>query len=186
MINHSEMGQGALTGLAVLFAEELDIDLSWVRTVFAPVDARYGNGLLGAQLTGGSSSIRGEWERLRRAAANTRARLIVAAAKQWDVKVDECHTKDGRVLHSPSGSSFTYGELAETASQLKASHRAQLKSPAEFRLIGRALPRLDIPAMALGRTRYGIDVAVPGMQVAAVARCRSLAAECDGLTPRPH
>ena len=171
MINHSEMGQGALTGLAVLFAEELDIDLSRVRTVFAPVDARYGNGLWGAQFTGGSSSIRGEWERLRRAAANTRGRLIAAAAKRWDIKVDQCHTKDGRVLHQPSGSSFTYGELAETASQLKAPHHAQLKSPAEFRLIGRALPRLDIPAMALGRTRYGIDVALPGMQVAAVARC---------------
>lgn len=171
MINHSEMGQGALTGLAVLFAEELDIELSRIRTVFAPVDASYGNGMFGGQFTGGSTSIRGEWERLRHIAANARGRLIAAAAKQWDVRVDECRTKDGRVLHAPGTRSLTYGELAKTASQLKAPHRTRLKPPAEFCLIGRPLPRLDIPAMALGRTRYGIDMALPGMQVAAVARC---------------
>ena len=171
MINHSEMGQGALTGLAVLFAEELDIDLSRVRTVFAPADARYANGMWGRQFTGGSTSIRGEWERLRGVAANTRSRLIAAAAKQWNVDANECHTKDGQVLHPPSGRSLSYGELAEAAAQLKAANHTQLKSPDEFRLIGRAVQRLDIPAMVAGRARYGIDVALPGMQVAAVARC---------------
>src|SRR5512139_1650978 len=181
MINHSEMGQGALTGLAVLFAEELDIELSQVRAVFAPADARYANGLWGGQFTGGSSSIRGEWERLRRAAANTRARLVAAAAKRWGVDVGVCQTQGGRVLHAPSSRSVTYGELAEAASQLKAPHDVQLKSPAEFRLIGQALPRLDIPAMALGRTRYGIDVALPGMQVAAVARCPGFGGRARGF-----
>ncbi len=171
MINHSEMGQGALTGLAVLFAEELDLDLLRVRAVFAPVDARYRNGMWGGQFTGGSTSIRGEWERLRRVAANTRARLMAAAAQQWNADVDACRTADGRVVHAPSGRTLTYGELAEAASPLKAAHRAPLKPPAEFRLIGRAVPRLDIPAMALGRTRYGIDVALPGMLVATVVRC---------------
>lgn len=171
MINHSEMGQGALTGLAVLFAEELDIELSRVRTVFAPADARFANGMWGRQFTGGSTSIRGEWERLRGVAANTRSRLIAAAAEQWNVAASECHTKDGQVLHPPSGRSLTYSELAEAAAQLKAAHQTQLKSPDEFRLIGQSVPRLDIPAMVAGRARYGIDVALPGMQVAAVARC---------------
>ncbi len=171
MVNHSEMGQGALSGLAALFAEELDVELAQVRTVFAPVDARYENGLWGGQFTGGSSSIRGEWKRLREVAAKARARLLAAAAGQWGVDVEECRTESGRVAHPPSGRSLAYGELAQAAAKLKDSHRVQCKAPGEFRLIGRELPRLDIPAMALGRTRYGIDVALPGMRVAAVARC---------------
>lgn len=171
MINHVEMGQGSLTGLAVLFAEELDVALDTVRTVFAPVDARYENGLWGGQFTGGSSSIRGEWTRLRKVAATTRARLVAAAAKVWGVAADECRTEGGRVVHSPSGRHLAYGELAEAAARLKSPRTAPLKPASEFHLIGRTLPRLEIPAMVLGRTRYGIDVALPGMAVAVIARC---------------
>jgi len=171
MINHSEMGQGTLTGLAVLFAEELHVELDRVRTVFAPVDARYENGLWGGQFTGGSSSIRGEWTRLRKVAAKTRARLLAAAAQRWGIEAEDCRTEHGQVMHARSGKRLAYGELAEAAAQLKAPRSVPLKAPSEFRLIGRTLPRLDIPAMALGRTRYGIDVALPGMRVAAVARC---------------
>jgi isoquinoline 1-oxidoreductase beta subunit len=171
MINHSEMGQGALSGLAVLFAEELDLDVAQIRTVFAPVDACYKNGLWGGQFTGGSSSIRGEWTRLRRIAAKTRARLVEAAAQRWDVSAGECSTEHGEVSHPQTSRCLTYGELAEAAARLKSAPRTRLKSPSEFRLIGRSLPRLDIPAMAMGRTRYGIDVAAPGMLVATVVRC---------------
>ncbi|MFZ5512609.1 MAG: molybdopterin cofactor-binding domain-containing protein [Pseudomonadota bacterium] len=171
MINHSEMGQGALTGLVVLFAEELDVDPERVRTVFAPADARYEHGLWGGQFTGGSSSIRGEWQRLRGVAAKARACLVAAAAGRWGVAAPECHTEHGRVWHGPSGRSAAYGELAEAAAQLPPPRRAVLKPPDELRLVGRELPRLDIPAMVLGRARYGIDVALPGMRVAAVARC---------------
>jgi aerobic-type carbon monoxide dehydrogenase small subunit (CoxS/CutS family) len=96
MVNHSEMGQGSLTGLVVLFAEELDVNLDHVRTVFAPVDARYVNGLWGRQFTGGSSSIRGEWTHVRQAAARVRACLIAAAAQRWEAAIDECHTAGGR------------------------------------------------------------------------------------------
>ena len=171
MINHSEMGQGALNGLAVLFAEELDLELTQVRTVFAPVDACYANGLWGGQFTGGSSSIRGEWTRLRRVAAEARARLVEAAARRWDVPIDECRTEQGQVLHVPTGRRLAYGELAAAAAHLEPPPGVQLKRPSAFRLIGRSLPRLDIPAMAMGRTRYGIDVTVPGMRVATVVRC---------------
>jgi isoquinoline 1-oxidoreductase beta subunit len=170
MINHAEMGQGSLTGLAALFAEELDLALGQVRTVFAPVAACYENGLWGGQFTGGSSSIRGEWTRLREVAAKTRACLVAAAAQRWGVAAQDCRTGQGSVLHPGSGRRLAYGELAEVAARLAVPRRVALKAPPEFRLIGHEQPRLDIPAMALGRTRYGIDLALPGMRVAAVAR----------------
>src|SRR5512139_2364 len=171
MINRSEMGQGALTGLAVLFGEELDVDLDRVRTVFAPVDARYEHGLWGGQFTGGSSSIRGEWTRLRKAAASVRARLVAAAAQRWHVAADECRTGQGAVEHPPTARRLGYGELAESAAQVLAPCTVPLKAASAFRLIGHPLPRLDIPAMLRGQARYGIDVSVTGMLVATVARC---------------
>jgi isoquinoline 1-oxidoreductase beta subunit len=171
MINHSEMGQGALTGLAAVLAEELDVDLGQLRTVFAPVAACYENGLWGGQFTGGSSSIRGEWARLREAAAKARARLVAAAASRWGVEAQECRTGCGEVLHAQSDRRLTYGALIDAAAQLEPPRMVAQKAPDEFRLIGREIPRLDIPAMVLGRTRYGIDMALPGMVVAAVARC---------------
>jgi isoquinoline 1-oxidoreductase beta subunit len=169
MINRSEMGQGALTGLAVLVAEELDVELDRVRTVFAPVDARYAH-VWGGQFTGGSSSIRGEWTRLRQAAASARARLVAVAAREWQVAADECRTAQGAVNHPPSGRRLGYGELAEGAARVKAPRTVPLKAASAFRLIGQPVPRLDIPAMLRGQARYGIDVSVPGMRVAAVAR----------------
>jgi isoquinoline 1-oxidoreductase beta subunit len=171
MINHSEMGQGALTGLATLFAEELDVALEQVRAVFAPVAACYENGLWGGQFTGGSSSIRGEWTRLREVAAKTRARLVAAAAERWDVKAQDCRTECGSVVYPQTGRRLAYGDLAEAAARLAPPRRTVRKKASEFRLIGHAHPRLDIPAMTLGRTRYGIDLALPGMLVAAVVRC---------------
>lgn len=171
MINHSEMGQGALTGLVALFAEELDIDPHRVRTVFAPANACYRNGLWGTQLTGGSSSIRGEWTRLRECAAKTRLRLLRCAAQRWHVATKECRTESGEVIHESSGRRVAYGDLADGAARLTLSRRVHLKDAADFRVIGQPIPRLDIPSMVLGRTRYGIDIAVAGMLVAAVARC---------------
>jgi isoquinoline 1-oxidoreductase beta subunit len=171
MINHSEMGQGALTGLAVLAAEELDVPLSRLRTVFAPADPRYRNGYWGEQFTGGSSSMRGEWTTLREAAATARARLVDAAARRLDVAVGECRTAQGEVLHAASGRRLGYGELAEEAGGLGAPRSAPVKPREAWRYIGKPLARLDIPAMCLGQTRYGIDAAPAGALVAAVARC---------------
>lgn len=171
MINHSEMGQGALGGLAVVFAEELDVELTQLRTVFAPAAQRYGHGIWGGQFTGGSSSIRGEWKRLREVAASARTVLLQAAAGRWGTSPENCRTRHGRVTLADGGATLAYGELAEDAARLKLPARPALKDPSAFRLIGRPLPRPDIPAMVLGRTRYGIDVALPGMRVAVVARC---------------
>lgn len=171
MVNHSEMGQGGLTALAVLAAEELDAEIGCMRIVFAPADARYENGYFGGeQFTGGSSTVRGEWKRLRSASAEARVRLLRAAARRWGVDAGECRTERGYVEHAASGRRLAYGELSEAAARLAAPRRVPLREPAEFRYIGRPLPRLDIPAMCLGKTCYGIDVAVPGALVAVVAR----------------
>jgi isoquinoline 1-oxidoreductase beta subunit len=170
VVNHSEMGQGALTGLALLVAEELGIAPSALRTEFAPAQARYKNPMWNVQLTGGSSSIRGEWQRLRRAGAEARQKLLAAAAKRWRVKARECRLHDDRIIHEPTGRHFPLGVLAQAAAQERRPGRVTLKPPAAFHFIGRPTPRLDIPDMATGRTVYGIDVEVPGKLVAVVAR----------------
>ncbi|MDW8468569.1 MAG: molybdopterin cofactor-binding domain-containing protein [Burkholderiales bacterium] len=182
MVNYAEMGQGALTGLAVLAAEELEVPLARLRTVFAPPARRYWNAYWGGgQFTGGSSSIRGEWKRLRRAAARARARLVAAAAAHWGVPASECRADGGFVVHAPSGARLGYGELAEAAAAIGSPRAVRLKRAAEWRLIGKPLARLDIPAMCLGATGYGIDVARPGMRVAVVARPPVPGARLEGF-----
>jgi isoquinoline 1-oxidoreductase beta subunit len=171
MINHSEMGQGALSNLAVLVAEELELPPARVRTEFAPADTRYKNPLWGEQFTGGSSSVRGEWQPLRQHAAAAREQLIEAAALRWQVKPDSCRAEDGGVRHVPSGRRLDYGALAAAAARRTPRMHVRLKQPGEFRLIGTPVARLDIPDMVAGRTLYGIDIARPGMRVASVLRC---------------
>lgn len=171
VINHSEMGQGSLTGLCLLVAEELEVDLATLHTEFAPADTRYKNPLWGEQFTGGSSSIRGEWEPLRRSAAEARERLIAAAANHWKVIRGDCRADGGYVVHVPSGRSLPYAELVAEAMQIDPPRRIPLKEPEAFRLIGRPTPRLEIPDMVEAKTVYGIDVARPNMLTATVVRC---------------
>ena len=152
VINHSEMGQGALTSLAVLAAEELEVDLDHIRTEFAPAANKYKNPLWGQQFTGGSSSVRGEWQPLRRHAAAAREVLIAAAMQRWGARRDACRAGHGRVVHTPSGKELRYSALAADAAQLRPPSRLQLKEPGEFRLIGQPIPRLDIPDMVAGCT----------------------------------
>jgi isoquinoline 1-oxidoreductase beta subunit len=170
-INHSEMGQGIATSLATLIAEELEVDLSQVRTVFAPAHKRYVNPLFGTQATGGSTSIRGEWDRLRRTGASARERLIKAAMATWDAKRVECRAERGAVVHVPSGRRRTYAELVEAAKRVPPPRGLKVKSAREFHLIGKPMPRLDIPDMVAGVTEYSIDVTRPGMLVASIERC---------------
>jgi len=171
IVNHSEMGQGALSGLAVLAAEELEVPLERVRTVFAPAAARYWNAYWGGgQFTGGSSSIRGQWKPLRRAAAEARARLLAAAARRWGCAMADCRAEEGWVIQAPSGARLPYGELAAEAAAVAKVRAPELKRPAEWRLVGKPIPRLDVPAMCLGSIAYGIDTALPGMRVAVLER----------------
>ena len=171
MVDRSEMGQGVSTALPMLVAEELDADWSTVRFEYAPAHDAYKNPLNLGQLTGGSTSVMGAWVRLREAGARARAMLLSAAAATWGVPESECITASGEVVHQPSGRRSGYGMLTERAAQLPVPTRVSLKNPAEFRLIGKAVPRLDLTAMVTGRTIYGTDPRPEGVLTAVVARC---------------
>ncbi len=166
----SEMGQGIYTGLALLVAEELDADWNRVRVEAAPVADVYKHPWFGRQATGGSTSIRSEYDRYRRAAAGARMMLIAAAAQRWQVPAATCRTEAGRVLHDASGQSATFGALASAAATMQAPNEITVKSPDQFRLIGRRQQRLDTPVKVTGEAEFGLDVSVPGMLTAVIAR----------------
>lgn len=169
-ICHSELGQGVLTALAMLVAEELAVDLAQVRTEFAPVARDYANPVFGVQVTGGSTAIRGQWEPLRRAGARARTLLVKAAARQWRVRTTACRAQRGTVMHVASGRTLDYAALAAQAAQLEPPKRVPMTPREAWRLLGHAIPRLDIPAMVSGQLIYGIDARVANMWVASIAR----------------
>lgn len=170
VIDRSEMGQGVTTGLAMLAAEELEIDLMRLRTEFAPAHPDYVNPMLGEQVTGGSTSVRAAWKPLREAAAETRERLVATAATAWNVPRRECRAELGAVMHVPTGRRISYGDVAERAAAQPVPSNVRLKRPNAFRLIGTLQPRLDLPEHVSGRAMFGSDVSIPGMLVAVVAR----------------
>ncbi|NIR60571.1 MAG: xanthine dehydrogenase family protein molybdopterin-binding subunit [Gammaproteobacteria bacterium] len=164
IVSESEMGQGVTTGLPMLIAEELEVELDAVRIEQAPVDPRYGS-----QSTGGSTSIRHAWRPLREAGAVAREMLVAAAAATWGVPASECRAVSGAVVHETGGRRLPYGELADTAATLSVPEEVALKAPEEFRLIGRSPARLDGPDKVTGRAEFGIDVELPGMLTATIA-----------------
>jgi isoquinoline 1-oxidoreductase subunit beta len=168
--HRNEMGQDVHTSLALLVAEELNVDVNRVTIQQAPVDPVYVNALLGAQITGGSTAIRDAWMKLREAGATARVQLVGAAASRWKVTAAECVAKDGFVSHS-SGKRASYGELADAAAKLPAPTKVALKSPAEFTQIGKQQHRLDSPAKARGQAIFGLDVVQPGMLYASLEQC---------------
>ncbi|MGH9680342.1 MAG: molybdopterin cofactor-binding domain-containing protein [Candidatus Acidiferrales bacterium] len=170
-IDKSEMGQSILTGLAMIAADELDCDWKKVRTEFAPADKVYINPRFGVQGTGGSSATPTSWGPLRKASATARALLIEAAARKWGVSASECRAENSKVLHTTTKKSLSYGSLVEAAAKLPVPQDAPLKEPTDYNLIGKPLKRLDTPDKVDGRAGYGIDVRLPGMVYAVVARC---------------
>lgn len=168
-LTKSEMGQGVHTALPMMLAEELDADWSSIRIEQAIANPNYGG-----QVTGGSTSVRGSWDELRRAGASAREMLLLAAAERWDAAPDQCATERGHVIHRPTGRRVGYGQLVQRAAELPIPQQPRLKSPDEFRLIGQRLPRLDLPAKVDGSAVFGIDVRVPGMLFAAVQRSPTL------------
>ncbi len=170
VVNHSEMGQGPYTSVPMLVAEELDADWANVRFEAAPVAAVYNHTVYGMQITGGSTSTWTEWERVRKAGAAARAMLISAAAAQWNVEPATCGTEPGHVVHAPSSRRVSYGKVAEKAADLKPPENLALKDPRDFRLVGRPTRRLDTPDKVNGKAVFGLDVQLPGMLVALVAR----------------
>ena len=175
----SEMGQDVYTSMPALLAEELNIPLSMVKVQIAGVAPVYINALLGGQITGGSSSVREAFDKLRTAGAATRSVLVQAAANRWSVPASECKVMNGKVSHA-IGKSATYGELASEAAKLPLPEKPALKSPANFMVIGKeSMRRLDTPAKVAGTAVFGIDVKIPGMAIASLAQCPVI-----GGTPR--
>jgi isoquinoline 1-oxidoreductase subunit beta len=163
----SEMGQGVQTSLPMLIAEELEAD--WSKIEIRPAEQL--NPAFGEQITGGSSSITGSWQPLRKAGATAREMLIAAAAQKWGVRPDACRAREAVVTHVPSGRKLSYGELAEQASRLPVPKEVSLKDPKDYRILGKRIPRFDTPLKVDGSAIFGIDVKVPGMLYATVLRC---------------
>ena len=164
-IHKAEMGQGTVTSLAMLLAEELECDWNRIRTEFPGIDPAFGRN----QGVVGSASIRTSYDTLRRAGAAARQMLVEAAAQKWGVNASECRAENGAVLHG--GQKLSYGALADAASKLPVPANVALKRPDEFTVIGKSHRRLDTPDKTNGRAVFGIDVRVPGMLHAVVARC---------------
>ena len=171
MVSKSEMGQGVVMGLPTILAEELDAAVERVRIEFAPADPVYGDpGFGGDMVTGGSTSVSHLWSTLRKAGATARAMLVAAAAQQWKVDAPTCTTREGVIYHAPSRQQASYGSVAVAAASLPVPQSVPLKTAAEFGLIGKPRRRTDVPLKVNGTCQYGIDVRVPGMVYAAIAR----------------
>jgi isoquinoline 1-oxidoreductase beta subunit len=169
IIHKVEMGQGTFTSMPMLLAEELGADLSKVKLEQAPADnSLYADPMLGGQVTGGSTSVRGAWKPLREAGAKVRTVLVQAAAQTWKVDEKELSVVGGTVRHQASNRSAHFGELADAASKLQFPKTVTLKDAADFTLIGKSMKRLDSPAKVNGQALFGIDAKLPNMGIAAV------------------
>jgi isoquinoline 1-oxidoreductase beta subunit len=167
---HTEVGQGIYTSAAMLMGEELEVGLDQIQVQAAPPDlAKYADPLLGDQATGGSTSIRADWLRLRRAAAAARIMLVAAAAERWGVDPFSCRVERGVVHHDASNRALGYGEVADDAAAQPVPPEVELKDPAQFKLIGTNAKRLDSPSKVNGTAVFGIDAKVPGMRIGTLA-----------------
>lgn len=215
MVPKSEMGQGVLTSLAMVLADELDADWARVRTEHPPLDAIYNNlatlvdGLpfhpdsdsgikrlaghltaktmreFGLQATGGSSSIKDLWLPMREAGASARAMLVAAAAQGWGVPAAECSVAQGVVRHAASNRQLRFGELAERAARLPLPDKPVLKTADQFTLIGQPVRRHEAAAKHDGSARFGIDTLQPGQRYASLLMCPTLGGTVASFDGKP-
>ncbi|MGD8464463.1 MAG: xanthine dehydrogenase family protein molybdopterin-binding subunit [Anaerolineae bacterium] len=178
----SEMGQGIRTAIAMIVAEELDVEWPAVRIEQSPTDPAYGN-----QVTGGSVSISRHYVTLRQAGGAAREMLVTAAANRWGIEAASCLTESGEVIHPDGEQRLPYGELVDAAAELPipARQEVQLKDPQDFRIIGTPMPLYDALQMVKGSTIYGSDVSVPDMLYATVARCPEFGGEVGSFDATP-
>jgi isoquinoline 1-oxidoreductase beta subunit len=168
--NHSEMGQGIYTSLPMLLNEELEADWARVRVESSPVEPVYNHTVFGIMMTGGSTTTNSEYDRFRQMGAMARIMLIAAAAQSWNVDPQTCRAEKSYVIHTPTGRRASYGSLAETASKIAPPKDVPLKDPKDFTLVGKPVHRLDTPSKTNGTAQFGLDVYIPGMLTAVVAR----------------
>jgi isoquinoline 1-oxidoreductase subunit beta len=181
IVGHSEMGQGIVTALSQIVAEELEADWQTVRSEIAPADRRYKNPAAGSQITAGSTSVSSSWQVLRKAAAQARQMLVATAAQSWGVPVSECRASLGKVFHIPSDRHLSYGELVDRVVKSPKPWKPELKLHDRFTIVGRRIPRHDVPAKTLGTAVFGIDVQIPGLLVATVVHAPVIGAALESF-----
>ncbi|MDW9961764.1 molybdopterin-dependent oxidoreductase [Sinorhizobium meliloti] len=171
-IARSEMGQGTLTGLAQLVAEELECDWSKVTTEYpTPGESLRRNRIWGNFSTGGSRGIRESHEYVRQGGATAREMLVAAAATLWKVPVQECSAANSVITHNPSSRTVTYGAVASLAAHMQPPANVPLKDPKDWKIAGKPLPRLDTRDKLTGKQVYGVDLQLPGMLNASIKAC---------------
>ena len=158
-----DMGQGTYQALPAILAEELNVPLSAVTIEFTKGETSFGD-----QTAGGSSSVRSNYAKLRKTGAAAREMLVKAASDQWQVATEECYADGGKVFHKPSGKRLSYGELVEAAAKLEVPKEPKLKDEKDFTILGKPMPKPDVPWKVTGRPIFGMDVTVPGMLYASV------------------
>jgi isoquinoline 1-oxidoreductase subunit beta len=158
-----DMGQGTFQSVPALIAEELEVSLDAVTILQTGGEKEYGR-----QVSGGSTSVRGNYFELRKVGASAKEMLLLAAATRWKVPVAECYAENAKAFHKPSGKSIGYGDLVEDASKLAVPQNPKLKDAKDFKILGKNYPRPDVPLKVSGRAVYGIDVEIPGMLYASV------------------
>jgi len=169
---HNEMGQGAITALPMIVAEELECDWAKVKVEYAsPMRNLREHQVYGNMVTAGSRGVRTSWRFLQQAGASARERLIAAAAQRWNVAPGECQAENSKVTHKPSGRSLDFAALAADAATIKLDREPAIRTPDKFKLIGKSLPRLDTPLKINGSAKFAIDMQIPGMVYAAINAC---------------
>jgi len=165
-IHKAEMGQGTVTSLAMLLAEELECDWNKIKTEFPGVDPEFGP----VQGVVGSQSIRTSWDLLRKTGASAREMLVSAAAQKWNVPVSRCRAENNAVVNTQTNARLSYGSLAEAASKLPVPQAPMMKDPSKFRIVGKPMKRRDTPLKVNGTANFALDMKLPGMLYAVVAR----------------
>lgn len=178
--HRAEMGQGVYQSIPQILAEELEVNLDNVNILVAEGNTeKYGN-----QVTGGSTSIRGSYKNLLRLGATARTLLVLSASQMWGVPSAECYALEGHVHHRSTHRKFHYGELVQLASQLETPTNIPLKPRSSYQLIGRSVPRKDIPLKVNGSAVFGLDKTIPGMLYAMVERSPKLHGTVKGFDDR--
>lgn len=170
ILDRVEMGQGTMTGMTTLLAEELEVDALNINVIFAPPNSAYINQAYGLQITGGSSSTNGHWHNLREAGAKARVLLERAAAEQLGLDAQQCYAKAGVVHNRVNGQSLSYGDLVKTAAKLSPPSKVSLKAAKDFTQIGKPSQRLDALAKVQGKADYGIDAQLDNLLYAVILR----------------
>src|SRR4030095_2255686 len=166
--SQSEMGQGIMTTLPAVLAEELGADWSRVKVEFSTVAPSYRNPRINWQFTGNSESTTSFFELMRTMGASAREMLVTAAANRWHVNADECFAENGKIIHKPTGRAVKFGEIAEDAVKITPLQNPKLKPQSEWKLLGRSLPRVELGSKIDGSAIFGLDFKMPGMVYAAV------------------